>query len=474
MSDLQRAYIDALGRNPLDDPDVPPAEEAEEKPRRVRLTPASTIAPKPVRWLWEDRVPVGEVTLTPGKGGIGKSTFHAWLIAKVTTGTLAGVHHGRPRACIVAAAEDSWERTIVPRLIAAGADLDRVYRVDVVTDNGVELTLTMPGDVPDLEHEMTRLDVALMSVDPLMSTIARGLDTYKDREVREALEPLAQLADRARVSVLGNAHFNKSGGSDPLSLITGSAAFGNVVRAVLGFARDSEADDDSCVISQVKNNLGRTDLPSLRYVIRDATVETEEGDASVGRLSVTGTSDRSVADILSDRGDDGDKSERSEAQEWLKDYLDAAGGEAPATDVIKAGKAAGLSENAVKKARIGIKAKTERSGFGKGASYTWVLHGCHGFPVSESGTHGTHGESMESSPGAESAEEALPERLCQGCGESLLGASKNEYFGRRHYGCPEPEDLPATPNCRVCGERLHTLLVQAGETVHHWCKGEAA
>ena len=71
--------------------------------------------------------------------------------------------------------------------------------------------------------------------------------------------------------MLGNAHFNKSAGSDPLSLVMGSAAFGNVARAALGFARDTEAEDGSCVISQVKNNLGRLDLPSLRYRIDEAT-----------------------------------------------------------------------------------------------------------------------------------------------------------------------------------------------------------
>ena len=123
-----------------------PDEGAVSTGRRVRLTPASTIKPLPVRWLWTDRIPVGEVTLTPGRGGLGKSTFHAWFIAHTTRGTLPGSRLGAPKPCIIAASEDSWQRTIVPRLIAAGADLSLVYRVDVLTEGDAELSLTLPQD----------------------------------------------------------------------------------------------------------------------------------------------------------------------------------------------------------------------------------------------------------------------------------------------------------------------------------------
>lgn len=97
---------------PAPKPPTPPA--SPEPARRVRLTPAASIAPRPVRWLWEDRLPVGELALTPGKGGVGKSSFHVWLIAHLTRGTLPGVHYGTPRTVIICAAEDSWERTMCP------------------------------------------------------------------------------------------------------------------------------------------------------------------------------------------------------------------------------------------------------------------------------------------------------------------------------------------------------------------------
>ncbi len=142
--------------------------------RRIRLTPASAIMPRPVRWTWTNRIPAGELTLTPGRGGIGKSTFHVWPIANLTRGTLPGVHFGQPRPCLIAAAEDSWARTIVPRLIAAGADMPLVYRVDVVTE-------TDDGDVNQPPPRRRRTDRGdrpasaplLLSVDPVMSVISQ-------------------------------------------------------------------------------------------------------------------------------------------------------------------------------------------------------------------------------------------------------------------------------------------------------------
>ena len=69
--------------------------------RTLRLTPAALIGLRPTHWLWADRIPHGALVLGPGREGIGKSLFCAWLTAQVTLGTLPGIHHGRPRAVFV-------------------------------------------------------------------------------------------------------------------------------------------------------------------------------------------------------------------------------------------------------------------------------------------------------------------------------------------------------------------------------------
>ncbi|WP_084219707.1 ATP-binding protein [Spirillospora albida] len=331
--------------------------------RQIRLTRASQIRMRPVRWLWDERIPSGALTVLPGREGIGKSLTLAWLASQLTQGTLPGKHFGVPRAVIYAAAEDSWSHTIVPRLYAAGADLDLVYRVDV-EQAGTVGQLILPRDCDGLAEEIRALDVVLLAADPLLSLISAGIDTHKDRELRTALEPLVRVADQTDCAIVGLAHFNKSASSDALTLITGSRAFSAVARAVLAIARDTQTDDGSCVLSQAKNNLGRLDVPSLRYVVRTAEVPTDEGPAHVGVLEFTGESARSVSDILADgAADPMERSERDEAAEWIVTYLADHGGEARFADILKAARAEGIAERTLKRARQRAGATSVRTGF---------------------------------------------------------------------------------------------------------------
>ncbi|MET7705451.1 AAA family ATPase [Micromonospora sp. NPDC005413] len=352
-------------------------EEPERPRRRLVLTAASDIEPEPVVWAWrhEDdltdgsgRIPLGSLSVAAGREGTGKSSFGIWLAAMITRGTLPGSLYGQPRAVIYAAVEDSWKYTLVPRLIAAGADLTKVFRVEVVEDEQDGTTLSLPVDNSLLEREMRRVGAALLVLDPLMSTIGAGIDTHRERDVRVALDPLARLADRARCVVLGIAHFNKGAGTDPSSLITGSGAFKNVPRSVFGFAADPEGGR---VMTQTKNSLGRLDLPSLSYEIEGVEIPTRLGPAHVGRLVWLGESDRSVTDILSDRGDPEDQEDRKDAADWLRGYLVDQGGEASAVDVFKAGEKDGFRKDALKRAKRKAGVLSEKSGMDAG--WMWRL-----------------------------------------------------------------------------------------------------
>jgi 5S rRNA maturation endonuclease (ribonuclease M5) len=339
--------------------------------RRLVLTSAADIEPEPVVWAWEEpdpqgltphggRIPLGSLSVAAGREGTGKSSFGIWMAAHITRGTLPGQLYGKPRAVIYAAVEDSWKHTLIPRLMAAGADRTKVFRVEVVEDEDAGTTLSLPMDNVLLEREMRRVGAALLVLDPLMSTIGASIDTHREREVRVALDPLARLADRARCVVLGIAHFNKGSGTDPSSLITGSGAFKNVPRSVFGFAVDAEGGR---VMSQTKNSLGRLDLPSLSYQIEGTEVPTRSGPAYVGRLVWLGEAERSVSDILSDRGDVEERADRDEAAEWLRSYLADQGGEAAFNDLAKAARADGLNERTLRRARDRAGVKTERVGF---------------------------------------------------------------------------------------------------------------
>ena len=320
--------------------------------RKLTLTAASTIRVRRVRWLWRDRVPLGSLTLIGGREGIGKSTIAYTLAADITRGRLAGEYAGVPRSVLVAATEDSWAHTIVPRLMAAGADLDRMFRIDVTTSEGVETGLSLPDDLRATENTVREVDAALILLDPLMSRLHGSLDTHKDSEVRQALEPLVAIADRTGAAILGLIHVNKSHSTDPLTLLMGPRAFAAVARAVLFVMTDPE-DETVRLMGQPKSNLGSTDLPTMAFRIESAHVaDTDDGPVWTGRVKWLEERTESIREMLEASGDGGQAvSAVGEAAGWLHDHLTDQGGTDTSASIREAGRKAGHSVDALKRAR---------------------------------------------------------------------------------------------------------------------------
>lgn len=364
-------------------PPEPPGWYDEPATRQLRLAPASSIRLRPVRWLWADRLALGTLALLAGREGLGKSTVAYWLAARITRGELAGESHGRPRAVIVAATEDSWEHTIGPRLVAAGADLDKVFRVDVVTSEGTHASLTLPLDNRRLEEAVAEVGAALILLDPLMSRIDAGLDSHKDADVRRALEPVVSLAHRTGTVVLALIHLNKGAHTDPLSMVMGSRAFTAVARSVL-VATPSPDDETIRMLGQGKNNLGRLDLPSLLFRIVTAEVATDEGPAYTGVVEWLGETTQTLADAMRDGGDPEVRTATSEAAAWLKDYLEVEGGQVESSAAKKAGAAAGHNVEALKRARRRLGLAVESVGYPRRTWWSLPVRSQSGQPSGES------------------------------------------------------------------------------------------
>jgi hypothetical protein len=363
---FDRAWTKAIARveHDSEEPATPSAAPDERKPRArtLQLTPASAIRPRPVVWLWDGRLALGTLALLAGREGIGKSTAAYWVAARVTRGELPGASYGKPKAVLIAATEDSWEHTIVPRLMAANADLDRVFRVEVRTADDIHVGLSLPHDLHSLEDAARQTDSGLLLLDPLMSRLGEQ-DTHKDSEVRIALEPLVALADRIGLAVLGIMHHNKSGSTDPLQLVMGSKAFTAVARSVHTVVIDPDDDTEQRkLFGTPKNNLGRTDLPTLTFTIASTPVETDYGTAWTGRLVWGADLDESIGSVMGRATDGTDKTATGEAADWLLDFLSVEGPVSSAR--VKAeGAKVGHSQDALKRARQRIKAVITSVGF---------------------------------------------------------------------------------------------------------------
>ena len=332
--------------------------------RSVTVTAASAITVRPVRWLEEGRLALGTLGLLGGREGVGKSLYAYTLAAAITRGTLSGVYHGLPRAVIVAATEDSWEHTIVPRLTGARADLDLVFRVDVVTPKGIDTTVSLPRDLAGLERIVREVEAALVLLDPMLSRLEGHLDTHKDADVRRALEPLVKLAGAADVCVLGIIHLNKNNSTDPLTLLMGSRAFAAVARSVLFVMTDPE-DEAVRLLGQPKNNLGRTDLPTRQFRIVEVKVgETAEGDVLTGKLEWLAETDRSITEAIeAGAASAGDRTATSKAAEWLHDFLSDQDSRCESAVIKREGRKAGHSADALKRARQRLRVTCTAGGF---------------------------------------------------------------------------------------------------------------
>jgi len=369
QSAIRRAKAEQAAAEALVNAHVP---ESDGGTRTIVLTRASDIDMRPVKWLLDQRMPLGMLTLLAGREGIGKSLVAYTYAADITHGRMPGIYQGEARAVIVAATEDSWEHTIVPRLVAAGADLTRVYRVDVTTSEGVGSEVVLPRDLTALGNQVTQTGAALILLDPLISRLDSGLDTHKDAPTRQALEPLVALADRTGAAVLGIIHVNKSSSTDALTTVMGSRAFVAVARSVLFVAEDPE-DPQVRVLGMPKNNLASTDVGMQTFSIVNYHVgNTPEGSVFTGKVVWGQERSQYLRDLLESSQEPAEvRTAVAEAAEWLGGYLTDEGGSAESAAVKSAGKAAGHSEDSVKRARIRLKVSSESGGFPR--TTRWAL-----------------------------------------------------------------------------------------------------
>lgn len=314
----------------------------EERPRKLVATLASQIKPQRVRWLWQDRIPLGELSIIAGREGLGKSTFALHLVAQLTRGALAGEFYRTPRTVLIVATEDSWANVIVPRLMAADANLDMVLRVEVESDTGFAQAPSFPGDLIPLGELIEQHDPAMVLFDPLMSRLSAKLDSHKDGEVRQALEPLTALAQQHEASLVGLMHFNKSSTDDPMNALMGSRAFSAVARSVTVVIRHPD-DPERRVFGTPKNNLGPDTLPPIGYRIVGHQYDIDSVEAWTSKVQILGAEPESISELMGRS-----RSNRmhtavavANAEAWLRDRLSS--GEQPKKAVIAASRSEGIS-----------------------------------------------------------------------------------------------------------------------------------
>jgi hypothetical protein len=295
---------------------------------KFRAQRASDTVIRKAEWLWEGKLPMNDFSLLAGREGVGKSTLTHWISAQISKGTLPGDLRGTPKGVLYVSTEDSWDVKTVPCLAAAGADLTRVYHVEMSARNWIT-DVVLPADLGALSILAAETDAALIIFDPLADKLAAGLDTHKDSDVKRALGPLLGFAQMARVAVLGLAHVNKGKDIDPSTSIMGSRAFVASPRSVL-FAANTEVGYG---LSVVKSNYGPANESTDLYSLEKVTVN----DAGITGMTVAwqGITPETISELAKPSKD------RQDSRDWLRTYL--RDGPKMKSDVIQAARTAGFA-----------------------------------------------------------------------------------------------------------------------------------
>lgn len=273
------------------------------------------------QFLWENRILIGYFNMMVGNEGVGKGNVAAWVAARLTRGQLSGDMFGRPRGVLVIGDEDSWNDVWVPRLAAAGADLKLCkylpYQVDVTKD------------VPRLAKTAAKYDSALLYFDQLLDNLGIT-DSWKDKEVRDALAPLRRLARDEDVAVLASMHPNKRQGSFR-DRVSGTPAFNALSRSSLYLTEHPEEDDRVCLV-RPKGNYS-VDPGTWEFSIEGAEVSNGKLSLSTSRVCKEGASAMPKWVVMEGKKKAGEGTDARAVEEALMGLVPI-GGETPRKKIL--------------------------------------------------------------------------------------------------------------------------------------------
>ncbi len=286
---------------------------------KMKLARASSVTPEVLNWLWANRIPFGKLTLFAGHPGIGKgmATMYLTAMASKGTGWADCPNPNPPMETIIFSSEDAASDTLVPRLQAAGADLDKVYIVETVTTNEGDRAFGIDKDLPALKKLLeSNPEVKLVVIDPIMNHLGQ-LKGNSEQELRAGLTPLGRLAQQFGVAIVLVTHFNKNLAADSIQRVGGAMGMVGAVRVAWTFAEDKE--DGSRKMLPLKANIA-PDTGGLSYKIVSENVEINGQIVSVGKIQWGETTHANIDSAL--KNDPKNSTTKiDEAIAWLKEHL---------------------------------------------------------------------------------------------------------------------------------------------------------
>ena len=328
-----------------------------------------------ITWIWEGKIAEGKINLISGEPDTGKTNLGMDIIARITKGDCwpFSTDAANPGHVLVLSSEDGSADTLIPRLMAYGADLSKVHRIRGLTEgtsNSDEDSqkidkLTTSALIKGLRQSLNKKEnVRMIFIDPL-SAYLDVRNAHSEAEIRSALEPLADFAEEYEIAILAIAHVNKSGTDNAMDKISGSKGVVAQARSCyMAIKASPELGEQDNYFAKVKVNISSPEASQgLTYRIESAVIQNSVGEnIEISKVRWTGTCPEKADQILKKRSKDMGHKQMVSAELWLVEFLN----EAPriAADVRKAGKAAGHSDRTLDRARNDLGFTSKRIGFG--------------------------------------------------------------------------------------------------------------
>ena len=318
----------------------------EDKKSSLKLISMSDIEVEEVEWLWYPYIPFGKVTIVHGDAGEGKTTMILQLAALLSKGEKLPCDdtEREPVNIIYQTAEDGLGDTIKPRLLAGGADCERIKVIDET-----ESSLSLIDE--RIEKAIDETNAKVIIFDPIQAYVGEKIDINRANEVRSVLSKLKDLAEKKRCAVILIGHLNKNQGAKAGYRGLGSIDFSAAARSVL-------------LVGRVKDN------PEIRVMCHAKSSLAPEGESIAFELSKEngfrwlGHYDINIDDLLCGIN----RQKKSEmAEELLKDLLSS--GSCAQQVIMDKARNLGISKRIIDEAKKKLNIKSTKEGNG----WSWSL-----------------------------------------------------------------------------------------------------
>ena len=336
---------------------------------KVSIALASDVEMRPIEWLWDGFIARGKAHMLTGEPGLGKSQLTTDIAARLSTGRPLPSYTLAPQACeptgvLILSAEDDAADTMVPRLVAAGADLKNVgFIASSIIERGADKkprlrALALKEDAEKILEAIARLPmrVGLVVIDPVSAFLSGAQDSNSNSDARGTLAQLQAAVMDKGIAVLMVNHTNKNTAAKSAHMRSmGSVGWNAAARATFYVFKD-DGKEGRRVFSVGKTNLAKESGAGFFYSVVEEKVEIRGEPRSVPRIewSQTEFPTRKADDYASDV--DGKKAlKRDECQEELELFM-AGRGDTPSGECVLAMKERGFSQAEVYRAarRLGI------------------------------------------------------------------------------------------------------------------------